>query len=235
MLELQVEKTSISSDCETMVVTDVTGAYNVTTNPGGYGTPNEARANLYLKLIVSLRKSTGRETIDVPAYNENTASTWSITITEDGWYELYLFGCLVWSNAITYATSYITYDVATDKFYKSIQAGNLNHAVTDDEWWEEATEVEAFQAAIDLGQDDIYAVTENTVEVCRSRKCEGKMLLKANCDSCNECSLKDYEKVRMKLEGIVYQEAQGNFTEAQEIVENVQTICEDIDCGCSGC
>ncbi len=234
-LQLALTKTSISSDCNTMVVTDSTGNYNITTNPGGYGAPNETRANLYLKLIVSLRKSTGRETIPVPSYNPNTATTWTITITEDGWYELYLFGCKIWSNAITYDTGYIVYDVATGKWYKSIQSGNLNNAVTLDLWWAEATEVEDFQTAIDLSQADIYATTKNITEICRTNKCEGQMLLAAQCDPCNDCTLKGYEKVRMKLEVVIYNTALGDFTEAQEIIEDLQDICSDIKCDCAGC
>ena len=35
----------VSGDCDTMVITDVTGDYNVTTNPGGYGAPNPAKTD----------------------------------------------------------------------------------------------------------------------------------------------------------------------------------------------
>ena len=41
-----------------------------------------------------------------------------------------------WSSATTYALGDLAYDAATGESYKSLQAGNANHAVTDDTWWE---------------------------------------------------------------------------------------------------
>lgn len=231
-LVLVVTKTSISADGNTMVVTDSTGNYNVTTNPTGYGNPNETRANLYLKLIVNLVKSTGRNLITVPAYNENTASTWSITISEDGWYEIYMFGCKIYSGATTYGLGEITYDSSSDKFYKSLQAANLNNAVTDAAWWLATEDVEDFTAAVADGQADVYEATANTVQVYRSQLCEAQALKKANCDSCDNCQLKDYEKIRMKIEAAGIEEALGNFSEAQEIVETLENICTTLDCAC---
>lgn len=234
MLELDVEKTSVSTDCETMVVTDITGEYDNPDNLTGYGAPNEERSNLYLKLIVSLRKSTGREQLDIPEYNPNTATTWTVTLSEDGWYEIFLFGCLAWDSNAEYDEDYVVYHTSTEAWYKSLQSGNTNHLVTDTDWWEEITDVEDFQAAIDAEQSDTYSVTNNSTEICRSRKCEAQILLKAQCDSCDECALQAYEKVRMKLEAVIYNEGLGNFSEAQEIIESVQVICEENDCGC-GC
>ncbi len=226
-LTLKISKTSISTDGTTLVVTDTTGNYDAVLNPGGYGAPNETRANLYLKLFVSLRKSTGREYLTVPAYNENTASTWTITDSNDGWHELYLFGCLAWGSGITYTTGYITYSVATDTFYKSIQSGNINHAVTDTAWWTPTTDIDDFSAAIILAQPDIYASTTNYIELIASKKGEGQMLLAAQCDCCDECTLQLYEKVRMKIEGAGWNEALGAYTEAQIIVEQIQAILID--------
>lgn len=234
-LVLKLEKTSISSDCATMVVTEITGDYNVTTNPTGFGAPNETRANLYLKLLVHLRKSTGREVIAVPAYNENTASSWSIDVSnsEDGWLELYLFGCKAWGSGVTYQLNYVAYDASTDKYYRSLQNSNTNHLVSDTAWWSEATDIDHFTAARTASQPDTYSVTENVVELCRSRKCEAQMLIKAGCNCCDECALKEYEKVRMKIEAAAIHEALENFTEAQIIVENLNTVCENlVDCGC---
>ena len=232
-LVLVLEKTSITSNCTTIVCTDITGNYSAT-NLTGYGAPNETRANLYLKFLTNLRKSTGREPITITAYNENTVTSWSFAITESGWYEHYLFGCKVWSAVISYAIGEIVYDVATDAFYKSVTAANLNNAVTNATYWTATVDVVDFTAAVALPQADVYQVTLNKVETCELRKCEGQMLLKAKCDCCDECTLQEYEKVRMKLEAIVYQESLGNYTEAEEIVEDLLVVCENLeDCGCN--
>lgn len=47
-LQLKLNKVSLSSDGTTLIVQDVTGNYNVSTNPGGYGTPNPDIPNLVL-------------------------------------------------------------------------------------------------------------------------------------------------------------------------------------------
>lgn len=41
-----------------------------------------------------------------------------------------------WSAATTYALDGQAYDPTTGDFYRSLQAANLNHAVTDTSWWE---------------------------------------------------------------------------------------------------
>jgi hypothetical protein len=50
MLQLKLSKVSLSSDGTILTVQDSTGDYNVSTNPGGYGTPNPARpSNVLLR------------------------------------------------------------------------------------------------------------------------------------------------------------------------------------------
>jgi len=42
----------------------------------------------------------------------------------------------VYSDATTYALAQLTYDETTGECYKSLQAANLDHAVTETAWWE---------------------------------------------------------------------------------------------------
>lgn len=238
-LQLAVQYTSITSDCGTVVITDTTGNYNASTNPTGYGAPNDARSILYLQLLVNLRKSTGREVITVPSYNQNTASSWTITITEDGWYEVYLFGCQAWGAGFTYGLNAIAFDVATNKFYQSIQAANHNNAVTNATWWKSITDIEDFilseTASISgASANTMYDTTTNKIELCRSKKCEGKMLLKQVEDGCcDDCGIAEYERVRMKIEAAAYDESLFNYSDAQEIVEDLNNICANLsDCNC---
>ena len=221
-------KTSISTDCASLKITDSTD----------YTVLGTARALLYLKLIVRLRKSTGPENLTIAAYNENTVTSWSaIAVAEDAWYEVYLFGCLVYSTLTNYASGWIVYSAATDLFYRSIQNNNLNNAVTNTTWWLPAGDDPAtYSAAIAApsSQPTTHEGTLNYIELCRSTICEGKMLIKAKCDCCDKCLLQQYEKVRMKIEGAGFNRDYGNFSEAQEIIENLNEICNDlIDCGCN--
>lgn len=45
-LQLKLSQDSLSTDGTTLIVKDTTGAYNASTNPGGYGTPNPDASSL---------------------------------------------------------------------------------------------------------------------------------------------------------------------------------------------
>ena len=74
-LVLVATKTSITSDCTTVVITDSTGVYNNPNNLTGYNSPNQARATLALFVQLSVRESSGRVQLTMPSYNVFTAST----------------------------------------------------------------------------------------------------------------------------------------------------------------
>ena len=63
--------------CAAIVFTDTTGSYNASTNPGGYGTPNPAYADITSTLI-SIELSNG-ETVNITSFLP-TAADHSITI-----------------------------------------------------------------------------------------------------------------------------------------------------------
>lgn len=225
-LVIKINKTAISSDCVTVTIADQTGNYDVTTNPSGYGAPNETRANLYIKLFVTLKTSAGDINITVPAYNENTASSWTVTISQDGWYEIFAFACRAWSNATTYSLGHIVYDAGTDKFYKSLQDTNLNHSVGDGAWWKEATIVQEFADAINAAQPNTYSSTDNVAELCNSGLCFARSISKSDCcNDCDPCVPQKHEKIRWKMEQVTILEAEAEFTKAQAIIETIQNIC----------
>ncbi len=236
-LVLKLSKTSISADCKTLVVTDTTGNYDVTTNPTGYGAPNATRASLYLNLLVNLRANSGRQSVAVPSYNKNTASTWTITLAEDGWYEIYMFGCEIYAGGTTYALGYITYDLSTDTYYKSLQSGNIGHSVTDTDWWQPTIDIEDFIAATALSQPNTYDVTLNDVELCRSVKCKALALFQAaEEDDCsqsdNDCSIQTYEKIRLRVEAALVAAALFNYADSEEFIEDLNKLCQKCGCGC---
>ncbi len=234
-----LEKTSISSDCITLVISDSTGAYNVSANPGGYGTPNPARASLYMIFFCNLRSATGARTpIDVPAYNYNTVASWAITLSQDGWYELYAFSTIAYDVATTYALGDITFDVGTNSFYKSLQAGNIGNAVSNAAWWEVTTDIDDFIAATGASQPNAYDVTLNDVELCRSVKCKAMALFQAaeaddcSCDDNNDCALQPYEKIRLRVEAALVAAALQDYADAQEFVDDITRLCIRCGCGC---
>lgn len=232
-LTLVVTKSTISSDCGTLTIIDNTGDYDASSNTGGYGSPNETRANLYLKLFLTLKKSDGDEAISIDAYNENTAASWAITITEDGYYEAYLFGCLAWSSGTTFSLNEVTYSSATDKFYYSLQNSNTNNAVTDTDWWAEVTDVSSLKAAIAASQSDAYADVYEWIETCNSRVCKARAYLSKDCgcsDNTGGCECNEkFDQVRYLIDGVDIHSALGTYAKGQTIIETIQGLCNCIE------
>jgi hypothetical protein len=56
-----------------------------------------------------------------------------------------------WSAATTYALAARVISTATHRIYESVQAGNLNHALTDVAWW------------IDIGPTNRWAMFDTVV------------------------------------------------------------------------
>jgi hypothetical protein len=228
-LELLVEKDSISADCGTIVYKDNTGSYDVTTNPTGYGAPNETRANLYIKFFLTLKKTVGDEQITLPTYISNTVTQWSVTVTEDGYYEAYMFATIAYAGGTTYGLSHVIYDIATDTFYKSLSAGNTGNAVTDATWWEAVTDVDELKAAITASQPDAYADVYEHIELCNSRICKTKAYIQED-DSCScVCGTSRYAKIRDLIDGADINGSITAFAKAQSIVEEIQGQCDCVD------
>ena len=232
-LVLSIGEKSISADCKTLTVKDLTGNYDVTTNTGGYGTPNPARSTLYLKLLVTLKKTIGDEPQTVVAYDENIATEWAITIAEDGRYELFLFACDIYAAGTTYELNYIIYDLATDKFYYSVQGTNLGNAVTNIAWWLPATTTTQFIAAIDSAQATVYSDTYNDMVLCNSIICRNNKLLSeldCNCGINDESLVKVSTRLTNYINGVAIRNAEASYDKAQELIERLQDICTDVDC-----
>lgn len=234
MLQLILSKSSTSTDCGTVIIIDSTPTGGST----GYGGSNPARNTLYMNFFATQKLSTENVTLIVPTYNYNTGASWSISITSDGWYEFYAFSCLLYSSGTTFQLNYITYDSGTNAFYKSLQNTNLNHAVSDPAWWQATNNIDDFVAAINASQPNVYSVNFDDIELCRSYKCEANMLAAVQGCGCSpqDCSMQDYEKVRMKIEGANNDYAASNFLGAQITIENISSICNNSDingCGCA--
>ena len=227
-LEILTEKDNISSDCGTILYKDNTGAYDVTTNPTGYGAPNATRASLYLKFFLTLKTTSGDEQITVPAYNANSVTQWSIPLTQDGYYEAYVFGTLVYAGGTTYALGSVIYHVGTNEFYKSLTAGNLGNAVTDVAFWAPVTEVDELKAAIAATQPNAYADVYEHIELCNSRVCKTKAYLKEENCECTPGASK-YNKIRNLIDGADINGSIAAYARAQAIVEEIQGQCNCID------
>ncbi len=238
-LVLSVVKTSISANCNTLVVSDATGNYNVSTNPGGYGAPNPARSSLYINLIVNVVTSAGRQNVPIPAVTSsayyNTVSSWTMTVSQDGWYELYMFATAAYSGGTTYQLNYIAYDPVSNAFYQSQSNSNTGQSLSNATYWLQITDITKFALATQSGDPNSYDTTTNYIELCRSIKCEATALSNASSDCCAADQLQQYEKIRMKIEGATYSGGAALFSQAQTIVEDLTAICTSNCGGGGGC
>lgn len=117
------QKYAVSVDAKTLLVTDLTGAYNVTTNPTGWGAPNWAKAQAALWVVVKRKASVADEyfapitnaiTFNPSALNDDITAL-NFTFANDGVLEITL-GAL---RASLDGINYINLDaiVNNDYFY----------------------------------------------------------------------------------------------------------------------
>lgn len=120
-LELKISESSFDRSTDTATFNDDTGIYNVTTNPGGYETPNPSRNTL--ALVVSA----------VRIYNQAEIVKWDDPINDstfdyffeaDGVYDIYLCALPFEAGAFdpnVLATDYVFYSVLDDEVYKVVE------------------------------------------------------------------------------------------------------------------
>jgi len=93
-----------------VTLTDATGAYNVTSNPTGYGTPNAAFAD-YAHYAIIRKKNVNEvddEDLVVETYDETAETEFVAPRTVDGWYQGVKLNIPVWT-AGTYASGTVKY------------------------------------------------------------------------------------------------------------------------------
>lgn len=92
-LELKIQNTAVTASGDAMTVTDVTGDYDASTNPTGYGAPNEERANLALFLRSFNKLTTGDVELVIDDNDSpNTVTEWSVSLNKDGWDQTTIYG-----------------------------------------------------------------------------------------------------------------------------------------------
>ena len=218
-----------SSDCKTLTITDSTGTYAAGTNPGGYGTPNDARTVLYLLFFMTHKKSAGDEAVTVPAYTALTVASWALTISEDGWYQAFITAAKAWASG-SFIIGDIVYYTVDSKFYVC-KANATTQNPTDTANWTEITKVS--QLDTDTGLT-ARSVVDFWVD-CFSQSCKAVAAIdyvSEKCDCVKDGSV--YSRIRVLVEAAQRNVDEGNWAQAQKIQEWTEQICQDTGCGC-GC
>lgn len=100
----------------TLSLSDTTGVYNVTTNPTGYGTPNNERNEFALFAVTKIVGAFDNAQISVAPL---TDSAFDYVFASDGVYEVYLVALPFETSpdVSLLAEDYIYYETASDNIY----------------------------------------------------------------------------------------------------------------------
>jgi hypothetical protein len=186
------------------------------------------RDKLAIKLFVLLQKTTGYETIEVPEYTPSTAASWTITLSEDGYYLIYSVIAPIHVTGATYVLDAIVYLESTETYYKASTA-STTALPTDTDYWDPITSVEDFEEGTNTYEDSVDDVVICFSNICAARA-NKRFVRDAKCNLTDE--KRKYEDIRDLIEGAVYAAGESNPSEAQVIIEQVQIMCTDINCGC---
>lgn len=141
-----------------VIVTDVTGNYDASTNPGGYGSPNAAFSD-YAHYVILRKKNVNSvpdAVLSLDTYNPLSSTVFTYERTLDGWYEATKLNILKWT-----AGSYVLGDVRyySGTIYKANTATSSTPGA--DSTWDAVTDLTTIESnptviATILGRSTAY-------------------------------------------------------------------------------
>lgn len=239
-LVINIVKDSINDSGTELYLRDDTGAYEVSDNPGGYGTPNPERDELALILIATNKRdgeNGGEGDVEcvVQSYDPVSASTFTVTLYKDGWYQVKTFGLRLYDVNTSFSLTEATYDVSSQTIRKiATKSGSGPYTYTYDIIEKE-----------DLDESSVitlYSAVLNSLVIpgiCKCYSSSNKNFFDAVSPVGNKTVIKDeptfetYLKIGAYLKSIVDSFCFGSYTQAQLKVEQVEKICSCIDDNCS--
>lgn len=113
-----------TQDGEKYTLTDDTGDYDINTNPGGYGAPNEARVDFALMIIVYYKEYHAGDISNVKitpdTHDPTNVVTFSIPTVKDGHY----FSTVYWVPIADYNSAVPTDDQLEASSYPKIESNS---------------------------------------------------------------------------------------------------------------
>ena len=210
----QVFTISEAQDGLTVYVDDDTGDYNAMTNPGGYGTPNPARADLALIMIAYYAASTGNTALTITVYDPETVEQWIATNTDtDGHLEFSIYSVAKKTGSEVPALNDFVYDFSANQLQR------WNGSV-----WVSATsaDLETYNAPATILDyphiPELWRAKNNLAKLyilgCKSTKRDDlfKMIVNTN----------------TMIDGVLALFAEHSYSQAQENIENYQNIVGEI-------
>ncbi len=239
-LVINIVKDSINDAGTELYLRDDTGAYEVSDNPGGYGTPNPDRDEIALILIATNKRDgdnggEGDVECEVQSYDPVSASAFTVNLYKDGWYQVKTFGLRLYDVNTSFSITEAVYDVSSQKIRKILtKSGSGPYTYTYEEIEKEGL--------VENSVITLYSAVLNTLvleALCKCHASANKNFFDAVSPVGNKTAIQDeptfqtYLKIDAYLKSIKYSFAFGSYTQAQLKVEQAEKICDCINDNCS--
>lgn len=200
---------SQSEDASVIYLNDETGDYDASDNPGGYGTPNTARADLALIVLAAYKASTGDEELTPSTYDPESVEQWEYASNgKDGHFQFDVYPVAKKTGAETPSTNDFVYDFSGDQLQR----------------WNGSAWVSAEDSEL---EDNDEAHTTVDYPILALMWIAFNNLNKLSISGCKSESKSDIQKYIMDTEnmlnGVIALFAEGSYAQAQENIEKYQS------------
>ena len=239
-LDIRLNYEAISDDCKTVTLKDITGDYDATDNPGGYGNPpgNPDRNTIALFLFGLIYDPTTQifSRIDLDNLDPANADTWSFESDKDAYYQISTTYVGLYVGGANYSVGDVVYQ-DSEGLFRSLTGNNTDIPNVSPGTWEVVTEDELFD---EIRKKTVPFYLLDLVTSCHAANCYSKATiaiskgsLKENCN-CSSENLDEWRRVHVLWNGAVTLILQKRYTEAATVLDTLADICESLDCDC-GC
>lgn len=175
-----------------VICTDTTGAYNVATNPTGYGAPNPLFTDFAHYTIIRKKNvnSIADAVLVLDAYNPITDTVFQTNRATDGWYEANMLKITKWTAG--------TYPATTVRYYNGVvykAASSTSSTPGTDGTWASVGDLTTIEDNASISSLQIGRVTAYDADVYWSKQ----KALSSQRGKCGEC---DDDKLKKRLDDI---------------------------------
>jgi hypothetical protein len=235
-LVINIVKSSINDEGTEMLLSDSTGSYEVSDNPGGYGTPNPERGDIALILVANnKRQDDGDVECTVQSYNPVSADEFTVELNKDGWYQIDTYGLRLYDTDVLFDVTEAVYDVATSQIRKIATVSGsgpytYTYTVITKQDLDSNTVIKAHEATLNT----LVLVTLSRCHTSAVRNYfNGASPVTNKTVMVDDANFNTAIKIDTYLKSINSSFALGNYTQGQLKVEQAEKICSCIDDNCS--
>jgi len=201
----------LSFTADEVTLTDSTGAYDVTSNPTGYGTPNAAFADYAHYAIIRKKNvnSVADEILTLEAYDETTETEFVAPRTVDGWHQGVKFNIPVWTAG--------TYAANTVKYYNGViyKANTSTSNTPPHADWDIITDLEDIETNNTITVTTINNVTARNADVYWSNQI-ALLSQQGMCGICEDSRKRErLERIRNHVTAVLVADARDNNTDGE--------------------